>query len=121
MLHPLILGSGGPLASPRCQVSEKKSTGYEDTISMEIQVPAIKDLDLAHGLDVRNVQDDTAVEDSVSCSSRREEVIDNVSTVRKDIHEDPFAEMWNDAESSVYDNIVIEVIDVAQVESGHVD
>ena len=104
MSHPLIQGSGGPLSSPRCQVSKKQSSGTDkDSISMEIQVPAIKNLDLAPGLGVGNVPDETAVEDSVSCS-RREEAIDNVSIVQKDNHENPFAATGNDAESSTYDN-----------------
>ena len=66
MSHPLIKGSGDPLASPRCQVSKKKRTGTdEDSTSMEVQVPSNKDRDLAHGLDdVGNVPDNIAVEDS---------------------------------------------------------
>ena len=65
MSRPLIQGSGGPLSMPRCQVYKKHPSGIdEDATSMEIQVPSNKDRDLAHGLDVGNVPDNIAVEDS---------------------------------------------------------
>ena len=112
MSHPLIKGSGDPLASPRCQVSKKKRTGTdEDSTSMEVQVPSNKDLELAPGLVVGNVPDDTAVEGSVSRSGP-EEVIDKVSTVRTHFHENPFNAAGNYAESSSYDIKTVLSVDV---------
>ena len=101
MSHPLSQDSGGSLSSsPQSLVSKiKPSASNNDSTGIKIQVPVIKDLDHAHGLDGGNVLNDPAVDNSVSLP---EEVIDSVSSVQKH-HDNPCAATENENDDkSIY-------------------